>query len=236
MSETFNIYCDESCHLEHDPHKVMVLGAVWCPLDKTREIATRLREIKVQHGLAPDFELKWGKVSKGKEGYYRDVLDYFFDDDDLHYRGLVVTDKTKLRHAAYGQDHDTWYYKMYFLLLQVLFNPDSHYRIYLDKKDSLGSRKVEKLHEVLCNDMYDFDRRIIERVQIVTSDNVEQVQLCDFLTGAVSYANRELTANATKLALIKRMRERSRYSLRRTTLLRERKVNIFCWQPSEVAQ
>lgn len=26
MSETFNIYCDESCHLEHDQQKVMVLG------------------------------------------------------------------------------------------------------------------------------------------------------------------------------------------------------------------
>ncbi|NTV59869.1 MAG: DUF3800 domain-containing protein, partial [Chlorobiaceae bacterium] len=46
MSETFNIYCDESCHLEHDRQKAMVLGAIWCPLDKTREIAVRLREIK----------------------------------------------------------------------------------------------------------------------------------------------------------------------------------------------
>ena len=36
MSETFNIYCDESCHLENDGQKAMVLGAVWCPLDKTR--------------------------------------------------------------------------------------------------------------------------------------------------------------------------------------------------------
>ncbi len=32
MSQVFNIYCDESCHLEHDREKVMVLGAVWCPL------------------------------------------------------------------------------------------------------------------------------------------------------------------------------------------------------------
>jgi hypothetical protein len=37
MSDTFNIYCDESCHLENDHQKVMVLGAVWCPFDKTRE-------------------------------------------------------------------------------------------------------------------------------------------------------------------------------------------------------
>ncbi|NHQ60865.1 DUF3800 domain-containing protein [Chlorobium sp. BLA1] len=38
MSEIFNIYCDESCHLENDRHKAMVLGAVWCPLDESRII------------------------------------------------------------------------------------------------------------------------------------------------------------------------------------------------------
>lgn len=39
MSDTFNVYCDESCHLENDHQKAMVLGAVWCPLEKSREIA-----------------------------------------------------------------------------------------------------------------------------------------------------------------------------------------------------
>jgi hypothetical protein len=39
MSEVFNNYCYESCHLPRDGQKAMVLGAVWCPQDKTREIA-----------------------------------------------------------------------------------------------------------------------------------------------------------------------------------------------------
>ena len=26
MTQVFNVYCDESCHLEHDRQKVMVLG------------------------------------------------------------------------------------------------------------------------------------------------------------------------------------------------------------------
>ena len=63
MSETFNVYCDESCHLEHDQQKAMVLGAIWCPLDKSREISIRLREIKQKHRMAPQFEVKWTKVS-----------------------------------------------------------------------------------------------------------------------------------------------------------------------------
>jgi hypothetical protein len=31
MSDIFTVSCDESCHLENDHQKVMVLGEVWCP-------------------------------------------------------------------------------------------------------------------------------------------------------------------------------------------------------------
>ena len=63
MSQVFNIYCDESSHLENDRQSVMILGAVWCPLEKVREISVRLREIKERNGLKPHFEIKWTKVS-----------------------------------------------------------------------------------------------------------------------------------------------------------------------------
>ena len=233
MGQTFNIYCDESCHLEHDKQPVMVLGAIWCPLGKTHEIAKRLREIKARFGLAPDFELKWAKVSPAKKEFYLEVLDYFFDEDDLHFRALIVADKTKLEHGQFAQDHDTWYYKMYFDMLKVLFGPEAAYRIYLDVKDTRSASKIAKLHDVLCNNVYDFDRKIIQRMQSVRSHEVELLQLADLLIGAISYANRKLETNAAKLALVNRMRERSRYSLTRTTLLRERKVNLFRWEASE---
>ena len=35
MSDIFHVYCDESCHLENDHQNAMVVGAVWCLLDKT---------------------------------------------------------------------------------------------------------------------------------------------------------------------------------------------------------
>jgi Protein of unknown function (DUF3800) len=237
MSEIFNIYCDESCHLEHDGQSAMVLGALWCPLDKTREIAVRIREIKRKHAVAPAFEVKWTKVSPGKKQLYLDLLDYFFDDDDLHFRGLVVPDKTKLNHAAFpGQDHDAWYYKMYFDMLKVILSPKCRYRIYLDIKDTRGAEKVKKLHDVLCNNLYDFSREIVERVQLVHSHEIEQLQLADLLIGAVSYMNRGLHSNAGKQALVDRMRQRSGYSLTKTTLLREDKVNLFRWQAQEVQE
>ena len=180
MNQVFNIYCDESCHLENDRQPVMVLGAVWCLQDKAREIAVRIREIKKAHGLPAGFEMKWSKVSPAKLSFYMDILNYYFDDDDLHFRGWVA-DKRRLRHDRFGQAHDDWYFKMMFGLLEPLLTPDARYRLYLDKKDTRSARKVAKLHDVLCNNLYDFDRAIVERVQVVEADAVEQLQLADML-------------------------------------------------------
>lgn len=227
-----NIYCDESGHLERDQVPVMVLGALWCEKDKAHEIAKRLREIKAQHGLSPQFEAKWTKISPAKQDFYLALLDYFFDDDDLHFRAVVIPDKTKLDHARFGQDHDTWYYKMYFELLRFLIDPEAEHYIYLDVKDTRGGTKTAKLHEVLCNDAYDFNLEIIKPIQQVRSHQVEQIQLADLLIGAISYANRGLSSNSAKSAFVERMRERSGHILTKSTLLREQKVNIFAWEAS----
>jgi hypothetical protein len=233
MTTIFNIYCDESCHLENDHQQVMVLGAIWCPLEKAHQIAKDLRNLKIEHGLTGNFEIKWTKVSPGKQDFYLDLMDYFFNNADLHFRALIVEDKIKINHELYGQDHDTWYFKMYFDMLKVIFDPLAAYRIYLDIKDTRSTMKVAKLHDVLCNNMYDFERQILQRVQTVRSNEVEQLQLADLLIGAISYANRRLTSNSAKVSLLERMRKSTGYSLTKTNLYRENKVNLFVWQARE---
>ncbi len=232
MDITNNVYCDESCHLEHDHQNIMVLGAVWCLSEKVREISNRLREIKIKHGRKSTFESKWTKVSPGGKALYLDLLDYFFDDDDLHFRALIVPDKSLLRHNDFNQDHDTWYYKMYFDMIKIILNPDSKYRIYIDIKDTRSSDKIAKLYNVLCNNMMDFSRKIIERVQVIRSEEAEILQLADLLIGILSYKNRGLLTNAGKLALVERMQKRSGLSLTQTTLPLASKVNIFKWHAS----
>jgi len=66
----YNIYCDESCHLEHDGINIMALGAIWCDKEKKSEIFNRIREIKVECGLPRTFEIKWNKVSPSKKDFY----------------------------------------------------------------------------------------------------------------------------------------------------------------------
>ncbi len=232
MPKIFNIYCDESCHLENDHQPVMVLGGISCPLELTGTVFKDLREIKIRHGLKPFFEIKWTKVSPSKLLFYMDIIDYFFCNNDLTFRTLIALNKSELNHKIFNQTHNIWYYKMYFTMLKAILDPHEKYRIYLDIKDTCGGEKIHKLHEILSNNLYDFSREIIEKIQLVRSEEIEILQICDLLTGAVSYVHRELNTSQAKLGLINKIREKSGYLLTKSTLLREKKFNLFIWNPN----
>jgi len=236
MEKIYNIYCDESCHLQNDHKDVMVLGALWCPLGTTHKIAEEIRKIKSKHGLSRTFEIKWTKVSPAKTQFYLDIIGFFFNSTDLSFRALVVPNKSKLRHRDFQQSHDEWYYKMYFTLLKVIFSPDSKYRIYLDIKDTRSTDKGKKLHDVLCSSLRDFDKNIIERIQPVHSHEVEQIQVADLLIGSVCYTNRNLATSAAKNLLVEKVRERSGRTLVQNTPLVEKKFNLFFWQAQEAGE
>jgi len=88
MTTEYNIYCDESCHLEKDDSRVMVLGAVWCPKEVKNEVFGRIREIKAKYGFKPGFEVKWNKVSESRIDFYLELINYFFDDTE-RIRGMA---------------------------------------------------------------------------------------------------------------------------------------------------
>jgi len=233
----FNVYCDESCHLEHDRIPVMAWGAVSCPAEEAHAVAAAIRALKARHSLARNFEAKWSKVSPAKAAFYLALIDLFLADNRLRFRGLVVPDKSKLDHARFGQSHDDWYYKMYFTMLRPIFTAPHRYRIYLDVKDTHGGPKTFKLHEVLANSLHDFDRERVERVQQVRSHESELLQLTDMLIGALTYANRGLATSTAKIAIIKRLRSQLGPDvLTRTTPLAAVKFNILVWQAQEAAE
>lgn len=225
----YTIYCDESCHLEHDRHKAMTLGAIWTPSESVAKINSDLRAIKQRHGVAPHVELKWVKISPKRVALYEEVIEYFFDNASLHFRALVIPDKALLDHSRFEQTHDDWYYKMYFHLLEVILSPHDQYRIYIDIKDTHGGRRLAHLKEVLANSKYDFSFAIVKRLQTVRSHEVQLLQLADILLGSVSAANRDETTSTGKQRIIEVVKMRSGYDLTRSTLLREDKFNIFRW-------
>lgn len=229
----YNVYCDETCHLENDGINVMVLGAVWCPQRKLKEINQRIKEIKARNNVSPTMELKWTKISPSKLDLYKDLVNYYFDDDDLHFRALIIPDKSKLDHQRFNQTHDEWYYKMYFDMLKVIFHPMDRFEVYIDIKDSNSYHKAQKLREVCSNSMYDFSQSIIQRLQPIRSEEVQIMQLTDILIGAIAYENRSFPdgfqKSSAKQEIISLIKKRSGYTMKKTTLLREDKLNLFRW-------
>lgn len=223
-----NIYCDESCHLEHDKSPVMVLGCIRFPFEKKDEINNRIKEIKNKYHISLYNELKWTKVSNGRIfDCYEDLINYFFDDDDLLFRALIVDNKQAIRHENYHQTHDDWYYKMYFNMLKVILDPTDSYNIYLDIKDTRSKTKVSKLQEILANNQYDFSRSIIKKMQVIRSNEVQIMQIVDLLIGAISHSLRDITTSIPKQQLIEIIKLKSKYDFTKNTLYREKKFNIF---------
>lgn len=230
----YNVYCDESCHLRYDGSPVMILGAVSCPSECKRKIFEDIREIKIKYGLDSRFEIKWTKVSISKVDFYLEVLNYFWENSYLSYRGIVASGKDQLDHEKYNDgDSDLWYYKMYFLMLDPIINPLNKYQILVDIKDTKGGKRVSKLREVLCNNKYDFKREAIKQIGQINSRESEILQLADLINGAMGFYHRKLAerpgANEGKVLLVEELRKR--HNLDKNTARCESKFNLFIWKP-----
>jgi len=226
----YNIYCDESCHLERDHQTVMLIGGIWCPISEVEVISQEVRELKRKHSARG--ELKWTKVSLSRRDFYIELTEYFFGRKGLNFRCLVVSDKSKLDHDYFNQgSHDSFYYKMYFYMLRNVLKPQCRYNIYLDIKDTKSTEKVRKLRDVLCHDFYDFTGEMISTTQQIRSRESDLVQLADFLIGAVGYENRDLSGNKAKVEVARKLRELSGCSLTSSSPPWEEKFNIFIFEP-----
>lgn len=231
MSTEYNFYCDESLHLPNDGSNVMVLGGIWCPKDKCREINEHIRAIKEKYNIP--HEMKWVKLSESKKDAYLELINYFFDCEHLHFRVLIVDNKDAINHEIFDQTHDDWYYKMYFRMLKTSLDPNDIYNIYMDIKDTKSKTKIVKLREVLANSHYDFSNKMIKNMQVIRSHEVEIMQIVDILIGAMAYISRDLSKVKAKNDVINCIKERSGYSLVKSTLYRETKFNIFHLQLKE---
>lgn len=229
----FNLYCDESCHLEHDDSNAMALGAVIVPKDKRKEICVRIQELKGKYAISAVNEVKWTTARERLLPLYLDLVDYFFDDDDLSFRCLVIQNKSELDHERFHQDHNTWYYKMYFEMLKTIFKPEHKYNVYIDIKDTHSDFRVKQLKHVCSNSIYDFNHSIIRNIQPIRSDEVQIMQITDILVGAVCRSQRSLVVprqNPAKQQIIERIKERAGYDLTKSTLYGESKFNYFIWR------
>lgn len=231
-----NIYCDESCHLENDKSDVMALGAIQCDEEIKDKVYKEIREIKVRHGLSSWTEVKWTKISNSQKELYKDLIDYFFSNEGLKLRILVAVDKKSLNNSKYnGGDYNTWYYKMYYQLLDNIIRKSKSYKIFIDIKDTKGGPRVMKLHDILCNDRRDYKKEVIKDIKQINSKRSELLQLVDLFIGAATYIHRKEHlkpgANNAKVEIIDMIQNKYGVNLLMKTDPYEEKFNIFIWTP-----
>lgn len=225
----YNVYCDESCHLRFDDSDVMILGGIACETDSAKDINHAIIDIKLNNGLSPHCEAKWTKISPSNVNFFADLVDYFFDNSDLSFRGYVARGKSELR-LTNNISYNEWYYKMYYRMLEYVLDGDvtSDYNLYIDIKDTIGAEKVETLKTYLNNH---YHRTIVPKAQLVTSDQIALLQLADILIGALAYKNRRLESSKAKLEIINHIERKSGNDLLSTVPLGNRKANWFIWTP-----
>ena len=198
MDKTFNIYCDESCHIHNDHKDYMFLGSISCAFPQIKRHTKRIEELKKAHNFYA--EIKWSNVSKSKIKFYLDLIDYFFD-TDLRFRAIGIK-KEQIKCDDLNA-FDDFYYKMYYQLLNYKIDTLDHYNVYLDIKDTLSVQKVRRLKEVL-NVKYG----VFRNVQNILSYESLLMQLADFIMGAISYnLNDKDKRNEAKVAIIERIKK-----------------------------
>ena len=239
FDRTSNYYCDESCHLLNDGFSIMVLGATGCRVVNKNKIYNEIREIKKKHGMDPYFEIKWNKVSPAKVDLYLDLIDYFFCNNNIHFRAVLIKNKLKLNHSLFNHnDHNEWYYKMYYQLLSriIMWNPNVERNFYLDIKDTQGGYRISKLNEFLKIKFSRYSPSPIKSISQIRSNNSELLQLTDLLIGAISYYHRYSLNNmsSAKKEIILKIINDYYINLNSGTRPNESSFNLFIWTPSEV--
>lgn len=217
-NKTFNLYCDESTHIEGDKFPYMMLSYVSTSYPQLKIHNDKLRDIKRKHFLKG--ELKWSKLSKSQYQCYKEIVEYFFA-TDLRFRAVVI-DKSQLDHSRFNQTHNDFYDKMYFQLLVHKLNPNHTYNIYIDIKDTCSYKKARSLKRYLERDYNN-----IRTLQVMRSYESELMQLTDVLMGAINYKLRGLNKVIAKNNLIELIERKCNNSITMSTFKNENKFNLF---------
>lgn len=234
MEKTYNIYIDESCHLEHNDSTVMCIGYIKLEYGQYSTIKEAIKRIRFKHKTFS--EIKWSKLSISRLSLYKELIDLFFL-SNMEFRCVLVKNKGNLDHDRYNRgDHDAFYYKMIYLLLNNKYtNPtDDIYRVILDIKDTRGKVSLKVLGDCLKDK--NEGSSPFKYFQHIRSNENELIQLTDLFIGAVTYKarkeNEKTGASKIKLEVIDYLERKSGYSLDEGTIPWEPKFNIFDFQIS----
>lgn len=217
MNKTFNMYCDESSHLQNDGMPFMLIAYTCTPYNQLKIHNEQIKQIKAKYKFKG--EIKWINVSKSQLNFYMELIDYFFN-TELQYRAIII-DKSKIDENKKDFTYDDFYFRMYYQLLSRKLSRKYMYNIYLDIKDTASQSKLSTLRKFLNK------RKAIRNLQFIKSHESYLMQMTDLITGAINYRLRQLKSVDAKLELIKKIEAHTDLKLNCSTPIGEKKFNLF---------
>ncbi|WP_299099539.1 DUF3800 domain-containing protein [uncultured Winogradskyella sp.] len=217
MNKTFNLYCDESTHLQYDEKPYMIISYINCAYPQIKQHKAYIKLLKDRHNLSG--EMKWSKISKSNAEFYADVIDYFFA-TDLSFRAIVV-DKSQIDESREGFTYNDFYFRMYYQLIAQKMHAKYCYNLYLDIKDTRSQEKLVRLKDMLNA------KSNVRNIQFIKSYESYLMQISDVMMGAINYHIRGLNKVTAKNRIIEKMQSNAKINLRESTPREADKINLF---------
>ncbi len=221
----FEIYCDESGleALSHkEAHLYTAIGGIWMPADYRDIFKEHVTAIKRKYNVYG--ELKWNKISPSYFELYKEIIDYFFQTEQLRFRVILVEADKVNNYVFNNKDIELGFYKFYYQLLHHWIFDFNNYNIFLDLKVNRDKTRLKVLKDSLDNSNLTSG---IPQVQGLPSEQSLGIQLADILTGLTNAKfNKEITSTA-KLGLISHIENTYLGNTISATPKWEEKFNVF---------
>ncbi len=229
----FNFYCDESHHIKSDGQDFMVLGTIYCPKNKVKQIKDKIKYIKRKHKYSFNYELKWTKVNYRNYQCIKEILGYLYSEESIHIRVLIAKGKNHLDVDKFHSTYDDWYYKMYYLLfkypIEYKLTDSTCVNLFIDQKDSHSSEKIENLSRIL-NAKFKKNSKTITAKPCDSKEYI-LIQAIDIIIGLVAYNLKNQLNSPYKEDVLKYFKNTYNTNFTGKPIENQGKVNCFIWKP-----
>lgn len=220
----YEIYCDESCWealYDKDSHQYAVIGGVWIPAEKRQDVKARIADLKRKYGLFG--EMKWNRICPGSVEMYKELIKYFFDDEQIRFRAICIK-ASEVNHERFNAGNgELGFYKFYFQLIHHWMVMGNSYQVFVDYKTNGYQHRVKELGSILNN----ASTAVLTQIQALPSEESVLIQLADVLTGAVASSfNNQGKKSAAKQCIRELIEKRLGHGIKGTSL-GETKFNVF---------
>ena len=177
----FEIYCDE-CRPELFTSRVksppyLSIGGIWIPAEERENIKLHIKSLKKDFDVWG--EVKWNKVSSGKLDFYKSLISYFFENENMRFRTILVDGSRINLMQFHNNDAELGFYKFYYQLIHHWILDFNNYTVFVDLKTNRLPDRLVVLQRVL--NYANLSSKIVN-IQSLPSREVTLIQLTDLLT------------------------------------------------------